>query len=234
MVAGTLSTPSEAAATTTITSTATGLIRPTRRPSEQTSCSANPIQVRRTEIPPKHRIDLSTTTGRRGIESVQQKNRAKVRFSHETASHKLHLSATTRCTESIILLSDPFLKNRKITRVQFSGLRMLRRGCLSRSTASDVEPTLSLRSQRRRRRDTGNRYRKTIRLKSFVRRLVRLPEYIFVDQKGLTFLLARPWSSSEKEESLTCQITSPFNHMMGCFCKAILFNFIFQNSPAYC
>ena len=29
----------------------------------------------------------------------------------------------------------------------------------------------------------------------------------------------RTWSSLVKEESLACQITSPFNNKLGCFCK---------------
>ena len=32
----------------------------------------------------------------------------------------------------------------------------------------------------------------------------------------------KAWSSLDKGESLTCQITSPFNKKIGCFCKAII------------
>ena len=37
---------------------------------------------------------------------------------------------------------------------------------------------------------------------------------------GLNFLCAQPWSSLDKGESQACQITSPFNKKIGCFCKA--------------
>ena len=31
-----------------------------------------------------------------------------------------------------------------------------------------------------------------------------------------------------------CQLSSQFNKKIGCFCKAIFFNFIFKNNPTYC
>ena len=37
----------------------------------------------------------------------------------------------------------------------------------------------------------------------------------------------KAWSTIDKEESLACQITSPFNKKIGCFWKAI-FNFYWQ------
>ena len=40
--------------------------------------------------------------------------------------------------------------------------------------------------------------------------------------------LEKSWSYLDKEESLACLITSPFNKKMGCFCKAI-FLILFKN-----
>ena len=40
-----------------------------------------------------------------------------------------------------------------------------------------------------------------------------------------------PWSSLDKEESLACQITSPFNKKIGCFCKAIIL-ILFKKQPS--
>ena len=45
---------------------------------------------------------------------------------------------------------------------------------------------------------------------------------------------AKPWSSVDKEESVACQITSPFNKKYRLFLQCNLFNFIFKNNPSHC
>ena len=42
--------------------------------------------------------------------------------------------------------------------------------------------------------------------------------------------LAKPWSSLDKEESLACQIASPFYKKIGCFCTPI-FLILFNKKP---
>ena len=39
------------------------------------------------------------------------------------------------------------------------------------------------------------------------------------------------WSSLDKGDSLACQITSPFNKKLGCFCKAIFFKVKLSGKP---
>ena len=63
-----------------------------------------------------------------------------------------------------------------------------------------------------------------------------LPSFrgLLVEMKTIQthILSVQTWSAVDKEESLGCQITSPFNKKISCFCKAILI--FFQKNPAYC
>ena len=44
--------------------------------------------------------------------------------------------------------------------------------------------------------------------------------------------MTRSWSSIDKEESLACQITSPFNNKLGCF-KNKIKKIGFQKQPIF-